>query len=129
MFDGGLQAVGHEKLAERIGGFVDDSACFGERAVVERELGADGVVELAIGKPRKIVEVSGNARGFFDVEGNDQAVSAGLKTVADFGEKAALHELVGGGLEIVFAGLRAGLPATDGGYGGGLGEGGDSAED
>ncbi len=141
--------MGNEELADGIGGLVDDAARFRERAVVERQLGADGIGELAVGEPGKIVEVGGNAGGFFDVEGDDEAVGAGLEIVADFGEETALHEFVGGGLQVVFSGLCAGLQAADdgdlslgdrfeafgadfaegsGGDGGGLGGRGDRAE-
>src|SRR5216110_1556350 len=102
-----------EKFSEGFGGVIDDAACGGKRAVVEGKRRADGVVQLAVREPGNIVEVGGNAGGFFDVKGYDQAVSAGLEVVAHLGEEPALNEFVGGGLQFVLAGGGVDVQSTE----------------
>ena len=68
VFDGGLQSMGRQEFADRVGGLIDDRAGAGKRAVVERQLCANRIVEFAVGEPWKIVEIGGNALGFFEVE-------------------------------------------------------------
>ena len=45
------------------------------------------VVQFAVGKPRKIVEIRGNALGFFEMEGDDEPVGAGLEIVFHVSEE------------------------------------------
>ena len=111
-----LQPVGNKKVAERFGSLVHHGARFGQRAVVEGKLRADGVVELAVREPRKIIEIRWNARGFLHVKGDDKTVCPRLEIVLYFGEEPALHQFVGRGLEIVFSHLRAHLEAAGRGY-------------
>ncbi len=96
VLDRSLQPMGDEKVPHGFGSQVNHGARFGERAVVKGQLGANGVVELAIGEPRQVVKVSWNARRFCYVEGHLQAVGARLKVVSHLGEEAALHQFVRG---------------------------------
>ena len=115
MFDRGLQSVSDQKLSEGFRGLIRDGAGFGERAVIKGNLRANCVAQLAVRKPREIVEVCRNTRRLFDVESENHAVGTRLKIVANLGEHSALHELVGSALQVVFSDLRVQLQAAEGG--------------
>src|SRR6267378_2273799 len=97
-----LQPVRREQLLHGI-----DGPGFRKGTVEEGKLFADGIVQLRIREPRKIVEVNGNSMRFFHVIGHQDARDLGLKVVIYFGEQPALNELVGRSFQIIPADLSA----------------------
>src|SRR6266436_9503571 len=118
VFEGDLQPVRREQFLHSVAGQVYRGARFRQRAIEERQFGANGVAQLGIREPRNVVEVGGDTGRFLDVIGHQNASEARLEVVTDFSEQAALHELVGRGLQIIAADLGA---RDQAGYGDNLG--------
>ena len=109
VFQRDLHAVRGEQLLYGLAGLIHCGARFGEGAVEERKFDLRMASASSESRePRNIVEVNGDARRFLDVIGDENAGDACLEIETYFGEEPALHELVGGGLQIILANLRAG---------------------
>src|SRR5258708_11899064 len=102
------QSARREQILYNFRGMIHRSSGFRQRPVEERNFIADGVAQLRIREPWNIVEVNGDSRRFFQVKGHQDAGGLGLKVVTYFGEKSALNEPVGGGLQIIPADLGTG---------------------
>src|ERR1700682_5030499 len=113
-----LQSVRSEQLLHSFTGLIHRSPGFRHRPVVGRKFIADGVAQLRIREPWNVVEVGGDSRRFFYVIGHQDAGDLRLEVETHFGEKPALNEPVGSGLQIIPADLGA---ADQAGYGDDLG--------
>ena len=107
VFNSHVELVRGQQIFHGIRSLIHDRAGFGKSAVEEGSFFADGVAELAVGKPRNIVEVNGNSRSFFQLECYREAVGARLEVVVHFGEHAGLQQTVCGGLQFCFSDLGA----------------------
>src|SRR5713226_2649287 len=102
------QSARREQLLYSFSGMIHRGPGFRQRPVEERKFIADGVAQLRIREPWNVVEVNGNSRRFFHVIGHEDAGGFCLEVVTYFGEKPALNEPVGGGLQIIPADLGTG---------------------
>jgi hypothetical protein len=99
--------VRREKSLQGIGGLFDDGAAFGQRAVIERQIFADGIVEFRVRKPRETVVGHRQSRIFLEMKGQGNRIIVGGEIVIDLGKQAGAHQRVGGVLEFRTADLRA----------------------
>src|SRR5579864_9007066 len=102
-----LQAVRGDQFLDRLRRLVHGASPCRQSSIKERKLLANGIFELGIREPRNVVKIGGNSRGLLNVV-SDHNSRASLKVVAHFGEQPALHQLVGGSLQIGAADLRTG---------------------
>src|ERR1700687_400179 len=113
-----LQSARSEQLLHSFTGLIHRSPGFRQCPVEGRKFIADGVAQLRIREPWNVVEVGGDSRRFFHVIGHQDACDLRLEVVTYFGEKPALNEPVGSGLQIIPADLGA---TNQAGYGDDLG--------
>src|SRR5260370_18416771 len=113
-----LQSARSEQLLHSFTGLIHCGSGFRQRPVEGRKFIADGVAQLRIREPWNVVEVGGDSRRFFHVVGHQDAGDLRLEVETYFGEKPALNEPVGSGLQIIPADLGA---AEQAGYGDDLG--------
>src|SRR5882762_5683227 len=113
-----LQSARNEQLLHSFTGLIHRGPGFRQRPAEGRKFIADGVAQLRIGEPWNVVEVGGDSLRFFHVIGHQDAGNLRLEVVTYFGEKPALNEPVGSGLQVILADLGA---ADQAGYGDDLG--------
>src|SRR5713226_9029698 len=112
------QSARREQLLYSFSGMIHRGPGFRQRPVEERKFTADGIAQLRIREPWNIVEIDGDSRRFLHVIGHQDAGDSRLEVVTYFGEKPALNEPVGSGLQIIPADLGA---RDQAGYGDDLG--------
>src|SRR6267378_1373400 len=113
-----LQSARNEQLLHSFTGLIHRGPGFRQRPAEGRKFIADGVAQLRIGEPWNVVEIGGDSLRFFNVVRHQDAGDLRLEVETHFGEKPALNEPVGSGLQIIPADLGA---ADQAGYGDDLG--------
>jgi len=54
-----------QQVLDGIGRLIQNAAGFGKSAIEEWHFFSDGVAELSVGEPGEVVEINGDAWGFF----------------------------------------------------------------